>query len=190
MVSPRHRRLIVMGGPRAPVAAEPSITVTTDGADATQAVSVISAAGEGDTTTDNFGNSVSVSGGIVSATPTGGWDVDSMISNPATFTNQSAGATDPPSKASGDGEVSGGAGQDAIAEVTAIDFDAATGGAIVISGSDPIAWNVSAEDLNTAISNATSRDLGITGSSGSFEATDNVAGAQTDLSIDSHTLTK
>ena len=112
--------------------AGPSITVTTQGADATQATSEVMANGNDDTTTDTAGNSVSLdSGGVfIGFSAASGWTATS-ISNPSMFTADSAGALEAPSLASGNGSVLGTPGVDSVAEVTAIDFDGATAGSIV-----------------------------------------------------------
>jgi len=171
--------------------ASPSITVTMQGVDATQATSEVTASGNDDTTTDTAGNSVSLDseGVFIGFSAASGWTAMS-ISNPSMFTADSAGALEAPSLASGNGSVFGTSGLDAVAEVTAIEFDGATAGSIVISGSVEIPWDADATTVESALEAATGRALSVTGIAGQFEVMEESPGDVVDLSIDLHTLTK
>lgn len=175
------------------VAANPSITITTDGADATQATSTITASGAFDTTTDSAGNTVALDGdqNVQSNSAGTGWTATSSpASNPGSFVKDVAGAESAPTLSSGNGSVDGTAGTDATTEVAHVDFDGATGGTIKISGSTAIDWNADAATVESAIEAAIGEGVSVSGSNGVFDVTYDSAGAKTDLEITENLLTK
>jgi hypothetical protein len=199
-----------------PVEAEPSLTVTVQGADPVEEVPgafetfTISNGGEGAVFFNNgivFGDVtfndtgiITIEGPIEGFTITGGGVGNSFI----TFTADTQGEVDDFSIGEGGAsadltiDVQGAnadPGSPGAAEEIEVSFDGATGGTITfqilsIGATDPLPFDVTAEDFETALESATGLGWTVTGADGEFTVTAEEAGVRDDLEIAAHDLTK
>jgi hypothetical protein len=199
-----------------PVDAEPSLTVTVQGADPvepTPGEKEEFSVGGGENVTVAIGDGIVDDGGVswdetgtiaTSQAPTGYEEITNTGSS-VTFRALEEGArpdcfiigeTPPGVSFSIDVQgVDSDPGSPGAAEVVVISFDGATGGTITfqilsIGATDPLPFDVTAEDFETALESATGLGWTVTGADGEFTVTAEEAGVRDDLEIFGHDLTK